>query len=159
MNRLQLCASVFSILGLSGCVVAPKRTYFPFGGAPPAFVAASAAARSPPFSAGVMVGNTLYVSGGIDADPATGRIGSNPEESAKFVLDGLQNSLARAGMTMDDLVWVQIFCTDLSYAPTFNAVYKTYFHGSMPARAFLGVDHLLGNAHFEVMGIAVGQSQ
>ena len=56
---------------------------------------------------------------------------------------------------MDDLVWVQVFCTDLSYFPTFNKVYATYFNGELPARAFLGVDHLLGNAHFEVMGIAV----
>lgn len=62
-------------------------------------------------------------------------------------------------MTMDDLVWVQVFCTDLTYFPIFNKVYATYFNGELPARAFLGVDHLLGNAHFEVMGIAVRKTK
>jgi 2-iminobutanoate/2-iminopropanoate deaminase len=60
---------------------------------------------------------------------------------------------------MDDLVWVQVFCTDLSNYQTFNAIYKTYFHGELPARAFLGVDHLLANAHFEVMGIAIKRAK
>ncbi len=58
-------------------------------------------------------------------------------------------------MTMDDLVWVQIFCSDLSYYGKFNDVYRTYFKGPLPARAFLGVDHLLQGAHFEMMGVAV----
>ena len=56
---------------------------------------------------------------------------------------------------MDDLVWVQVFCSDLANYQAFNTVYRTYFKGPMPARAFLGVDHLLGGARFEVMGIAV----
>ena len=40
----------------------------------------------------------------------------------------------------------------------FNEVYRTYFKGPLPARAFLGTANLLGNAHFEVMGIAVKQN-
>jgi len=56
---------------------------------------------------------------------------------------------------MDDLVWVQIFASDLADYATFNKVYRTYFTGPMPARAFLGAGSLLGGAHFEVMGIAV----
>ena len=64
-----------------------------------------------------------------------------------------------AGMTMDELVWVQVFCTDLSYFSKFNTVYRTYFTGELPARAFLGVDHLLGDAHFEIMGITVKRTK
>jgi 2-iminobutanoate/2-iminopropanoate deaminase len=60
-----------------------------------------------------------------------------------------------AGLTMDDLVWVQIFASDLSYYAAFNEVYRTYFKGPLPARAFLGAGSLLGGAHFEVMGVAV----
>ena len=59
------------------------------------------------------------------------------------------------GLTMDDLVWVQVFASDLSYYAAFNTVYRTYFKGPMPARAFLGAGSLLGAAHFEVMGVAV----
>ena len=53
--------------------------------------------------------------------------------------------------------WVQIFAADLKEYATFNQVYRTFFKGPLPARAFLGTASLLGNAHFEVMGIAVRQ--
>ena len=56
---------------------------------------------------------------------------------------------------MDDVASVQIFCTDLKLYETFNAVYKTYFHGDYPARAFIGAASLVRGARFEVMGIAV----
>ncbi len=63
-----------------------------------------------------------------------------------------------AGLTMDDLVSVQIFCSDVSFFESFNSVYRTYFHGEYPARAFLGSGKLLFDARFEVQGIAVRHS-
>ena len=59
------------------------------------------------------------------------------------------------GMTMDDLVWVQVLCPDLSLYDEFNSIYRTYFKDHFPARAFLDSGPLLRGAHFEVMGIAV----
>jgi 2-iminobutanoate/2-iminopropanoate deaminase len=56
-------------------------------------------------------------------------------------------------MTMDDLVFVQVYCTDVKLYDTFNAVYRTYFK-RFPARAFLGSGPLLGGARFEIQGIA-----
>jgi len=56
---------------------------------------------------------------------------------------------------MDDVVSVQVYCTDLKFYDTFNGVYKTYFHGDFPARAFIGVAKLLRSARFEVMVTAV----
>jgi len=58
-------------------------------------------------------------------------------------------------MAMDDLVSVQVFCTDFTLYDTFNGVYRPYFHEHFPARAFLGVASLIRGAHFEIMGIAV----
>ncbi len=58
-------------------------------------------------------------------------------------------------MTMDDLVYVEIFCTDLSLYSTFNKIYTASFHAPYPARDFIGVKDLLFGNHFEVMGIAV----
>ena len=58
-------------------------------------------------------------------------------------------------MTMDDLVSVQIFCSDVAHYDAFNAVYRTYFEGDFPARAFIGAGTLLFDARFEVQGIAV----
>ncbi len=58
-------------------------------------------------------------------------------------------------MTMDDLVSVQVFCSDLSNYAAFNQVYRTYFTKEYPARAFLGVAHVLFDARFEVQAVAV----
>jgi 2-iminobutanoate/2-iminopropanoate deaminase len=107
---------------------------------------------TPPFSAAVLAGNTLYVSGTTDGGTA---MGGGPAEAAKRVMDNVKRSVEAAGMTMDDLVWVQIFCSDLSAYGDFNDVYRTYFKGPMPARAFVGAGSLLGGARFEVMGVAV----
>jgi enamine deaminase RidA (YjgF/YER057c/UK114 family) len=57
------------------------------------------------------------------------------------------------------VVSIQVFCTDLKLFETFNGVYKTYFHGDYPARAFVGAATLLRGGRFEVTGIAVKKSQ
>jgi 2-iminobutanoate/2-iminopropanoate deaminase len=74
-------------------------------------------------------------------------------------MEGIKKTVEAAGFTMDDLVSVQIFCTDLNLYDAFNAVYKTYFHGEYPARAFIGADKLLRSARYEVMGIAIKKAQ
>ncbi len=112
-------------------------------------------AKALPFSDGVLVGNTLYVAGHIGLDPNTGQAPADAEQEAHLVMDGIKTTVEGAGMTMDDLVSVQIFCTDLKLYDTFNSVYKGYFHGNFPARAFIGTDKLLRNGHYEVLGIAV----
>jgi len=56
---------------------------------------------------------------------------------------------------MDDIVYVQIFCSDVAHYQAFNAVYRTYFTKEYPARAFIGSGTLLFDARFEVQGIAV----
>jgi 2-iminobutanoate/2-iminopropanoate deaminase len=109
-----------------------------------------------PFSDAVLVGDTLYLAGRIGmTNPQTGQPPANLEAEVRIVLDGMKTVLDQAGMTMDDLVTVQVFCSDVSLYDQFNAVYRTYFSGSPPARAFLGSGTLLAGAHFEVQGIAV----
>jgi 2-iminobutanoate/2-iminopropanoate deaminase len=109
-----------------------------------------------PFSSGVVVGNTLYIAGTTGVDPNTkGTV--TPTEEARLVMDRVKHVVEQAGMTMDDVVSVQVFCTDLRDYDAFNAVYKTYFHGHYPARAFIGVANLLFGARYEVNGIAVHQ--
>jgi len=100
-----------------------------------------------PFSGAVMVGNTMYLSGVL------GR-GDTAEEAARSALDSMRGTLAEAGMTMDDLVNVQVFAADLADYAAFNTVYRSYFTREFPARAFLGAGSLLANARFEVIGIA-----
>jgi 2-iminobutanoate/2-iminopropanoate deaminase len=107
-----------------------------------------------PFSEGVLVGNTMYLSGTIGLLPGP-KVPQTATEEAHLVLDNIKQNLAQAGMTMDDLVFVQVFCSDLSNYADFNKVYRTYFTKEYPARAFLGVAHVLFGARFEVQGIAV----
>ncbi len=107
-----------------------------------------------PYSGGVLVGNTLYLSGTIGLLPGN-KVPDTAAEEARLVLERVKGILADANMTMDDLVSVQVFCSDLSQYRAFNQVYATYFHGVYPARAFLGVAHVLFDARFEVQAIAV----
>jgi len=107
-------------------------------------------ANAAPFSGGVLVGNTLYLSGVLG-----GTATASGEEAARAALNSIQATLEAAGMTMDDLVQVQIFAADLADYAAFNTVYRTYFTQEFPARAFLGSGALLNNARFEVLGIAV----
>ena len=107
-----------------------------------------------PFSDAVLVGDTLYLSGRIGLDPKTGQAPADVDQEIRLLLDGIKAALAEAGMTMDDLVQVQVYCTDLSLFDRFNAAYRTYFKGELPARAFLGAAALLRGGRFEMMGIA-----
>ena len=109
-----------------------------------------------PFSDAVLVdGKTLYLSGRIGLIPGTTKVPDTPEEEAHLVMQEFQRILAMAGMTMQNLVSVQIFASDVSLWERFNAVYGTYFTGKLPARAFLGSGTLLFGARFELQGIAV----
>ena len=114
----------------------------------------AADASRPPYSGAVQIGHTLYLSGdtgvdGTETDPLTA------EEEARAVLDRIETRLKAAGFTMDDLVFVQVFCSDVAHYTAFNSVYRKYFKREFPARAFLGAGTLLFNARYEVQGIAV----
>jgi 2-iminobutanoate/2-iminopropanoate deaminase len=84
---------------------------------------------------------------------------ASAEDEARLVMDGIKQTVESAGLTMEDVVTVQVFCTDLKNYETFNNVYKTYFHGDYPARAFVGASNLLRGGRFEVLGIAVKRAQ
>jgi len=113
--------------------------------------------RSPQaaYSNAILVGDTLYISGNIGFDPKTQKPPDKIEDEIKNLLDSYKALLAQAGFTMDDLVYVQISCTDLSLYDKFNAAYKTYFTKDLPTRQFVGVASLLRGGHFEMQAIAV----
>jgi 2-iminobutanoate/2-iminopropanoate deaminase len=108
-----------------------------------------------PFSDAILVGDTLYISGRIGINPVSGLVPADVDEELRLLFDGFSAVLKEAGMTWDELVWVQIFSPDLTLWGRFNAEYVKYFHREFPARAFLGSAPLLLNGRFEMMGIAV----
>jgi 2-iminobutanoate/2-iminopropanoate deaminase len=107
-----------------------------------------------PFSGAVLVGDTLYLSGTLGLE-GNQQVPASAETEATNVLGNIQKTLGEAGMTMEDLVSVQVFCSDVSNYDVFNTVYRGFFKQEFPARAFLGSGKLLFGARFEVQGIAV----
>ena len=107
-----------------------------------------------PFSHAVLAGDFLFLAGTLGLDSATGKPPADAEQEARAMMDDFRKKLELAGLTMDDLVQVQVFCSDLALYDVFNKVYATYFKGSFPARAFIGSGPLLRGCHFEIIGIA-----
>jgi reactive intermediate/imine deaminase len=108
-----------------------------------------------PLSDAILVGNTLYLSGGGGIDVKTMKAPADPKDEAKLLMENVKAVLEEAGMTMNNLVSVTIYCSDLSLYATFNAVYQSYFTKDFPARAFIGSAPLLFGLHFELQGIAI----
>jgi 2-iminobutanoate/2-iminopropanoate deaminase len=113
----------------------------------------SAGEEGTPFSGAVMVDDTLYVSGALGI--VDGKVPEDPADETRAVLDSIKGTIEAAGMTMDDIVVVQIFCSDVSTYGVFNDVYRTYFTKQYPARAFIGSGPLLFGATYEIMVTAV----
>ncbi|MDQ3172024.1 MAG: RidA family protein [Acidobacteriota bacterium] len=143
-RRVLLALVLFAALGATASAQQARRHIEP----------RAAADTGAPFSGAVLVGDTLYLSGSIGID-ANQKVPDTAEAEATAVLTSIRTTLEKAGMTMDDLVYVQIFCTDVANYAAFNKVYRTFFTKEFPARAFIGSGPLLFGARFEVQGIAV----
>lgn len=108
-----------------------------------------------PYNHVIVAGETIYLAGTIGYDPDTGKVPDDPMAEAKFMLEGMRSKLKLAGAGMDDLVFVQVFCSDTSLYQEFNELYRSYFDRNYPVRAFVGSGPLLALARFEIYGIAV----
>src|SRR6201986_588051 len=91
-----------------------------------------------PFSGAVVVGNTAYLSGHIGFTPGTRTVPTDLDAEIHAMMASLRDTLTRTMLTMNDLVFVQVFCCDVSLFDQFNAIYTTYFQYPLPARAFIG---------------------
>ena len=106
-----------------------------------------------PYSPGISVGDYLYVSG----QGAKGPDGSMPDTFAGQVRQTLENVKAvveAAGLTMDHIVYMQVYLEDMQNFDQMNSVYAQYFQKAPPARATLGVAKLLG-IPVEINAVAV----
>lgn len=108
-----------------------------------------------PISDAVLVGDTLYLSGNGGIDLETMTVPEDPKDEARLLMENVKAVLALADMTLEDLVSVTIYCPDLSLFGQFNEVYRSYFDGDYPARAFVGSGELLFGMRFEIQAIAV----
>jgi 2-iminobutanoate/2-iminopropanoate deaminase len=95
-----------------------------------------------PFSPGILVDGTLYISGMIGQDLKTRQVPAEFEAEVKACFERIGIVLKAAGMTFDDAVSVSVYLTDMDLFQRMNAVYATYFKDPRPARTTVGVTKL-----------------
>ena len=109
-----------------------------------------------PYSQAVRRGDTVYLSGQIALDPDTGLlIEGDVEAQARRAFDNLRAVCEAAGGTLDDVVRLGLYLTDLDQFARVNAVMSEYFDAPFPARSTIGVASLPRGAQFEVDAIVV----
>lgn len=103
------------------------------------------------YSQAIKVGATVYLSGQIPLDPASGEMVSGPIEThIRRVFDNLQAVARAAGGDLRDVAKLNVFLTDLSNFPEVNRVMAEYFQEPYPARAAVGVAALPRGAQVEM---------
>ena len=109
-----------------------------------------------PYAQGLLVGDTLYVSGQIALDPETGeKIEGDVQDETAQALDNVGAVLRAADMDFAHVVQVTLFLRDMDDYAMANEVYARYFSGATPAREALEVGKLPRGACVEVSCIAV----
>lgn len=108
------------------------------------------------YSQAVKVGNTVYLSGQIPLDPATGQpVESGMEAQIHRVFDNLAAVAGAAGGSLADAVKLNVFLTDLGHFALVNQIMAEYFAEPYPARAAIGVAALPRGAQVEMDAVLV----
>ncbi len=103
------------------------------------------------YSQAVRAGDTVYISGQIPLDPATGTLVSGEiEVEIKRVFENLKAVAEAAGGTLANAVKLTVFLVDMAHFPKVNEVMATYFTAPYPARAAVGVAALPRGARVEI---------
>ena len=109
-----------------------------------------------PYSQATRAGNTVFLSGQIPLDPATGEVvAGDIEAQARRAFDNLAAVAAAAGGSLADVVRVGLYLTDLSQFGAVNAVMADYFEAPYPARSTIEVSALPKGVLFEVDAVLV----
>lgn len=109
-----------------------------------------------PYSQAVRAGDTVYFSGQIPLDPATGNIvDGDISAQARRSFDNLKAVAEAAGGSLGDIVRLGLYLTDLGQFAAVNAVMQEYFAAPFPARSTIEVSGLPKGALFEVDAVMV----
>lgn len=121
------------------------------------FISTSSAPKAiGPYSQAVRSGNTIYASGQIALDPATGNLVTGDfTAQARRVFDNLKAVLTEAGAEFNNVVKATVYLADLSNFQTLNTIYAEYMGDHKPARSTVGVAALPRGAMVEIDLVAV----
>lgn len=109
-----------------------------------------------PYSQAIAAGNTIYVSGQLPVDPATGAFaGSDITAQTRQSLTNLKSILDAAGAGMSDVVKVTVYLANMGDFAAMNEVYAEFFQAPYPARAAFQVARLPKDALVEIECVAV----
>lgn len=109
-----------------------------------------------PYSQAIEVNGTVYVSGQLPIDPATGQyVEGGIKELTAQSLTNIKHILEQTGMTMNNIVKTSVFLADINDFAEMNEVYATFFEAPFPARSAVAVKTLPKNSRIEIECIAV----
>lgn len=109
-----------------------------------------------PYSQAIEAGNTVYVSGQLPINPATGEFAEGGmAELTRQSLTNIKNILAEVELTMENVVKTSVFLADMADFAEMNAAYAEFFTGVAPVRSAVAVKTLPKNARVEIECIAV----
>lgn len=109
-----------------------------------------------PYSQAIQAGNTIYVSGQLPIDPATGAFaGEDIAAQTRQSLTNIKAILVQAGADMSNVVKTTVLLADMADFAAMNAVYAEFFTAPYPARAAFQAAALPKNAKVEIECIAV----
>ena len=108
-----------------------------------------------PYSQAIKSGTTVYVSGQLPIDPATGEFKEGCIRcKARQSLTNIKNILAAEGISMDNVVKVTVLLTNINDFSTVNEVYADFFSAPYPARSAFAVSALPKGSPIEIEAIA-----
>ena len=107
------------------------------------------------YSQAIDTGNTIYLSGQVPIDPNTMELVEGDEEQIRQVFKNIQAVCNAAGVSLDDIVKLNVYLSDLSVFAKVNEVMNELFSEPYPARAAIQVAKLPLDSLIEVEGIIV----
>ena len=108
-----------------------------------------------PFSPGIRAGDTLYLSGQVAQDPVTGTlIAGDVVAQTERIFRNIEATLQAAKLTLDHVIKVNVYLTDMKNYAAMNEVYVEFFGEAKPARTTVAVAFALPGIKVEIDAIA-----
>lgn len=108
-----------------------------------------------PYSQAILAGNTLYISGQLPVDPATGKVGETIEEQTRQCFKNIEAILTEAGFEKGDVVKSTVLLDDIANFGAMNGIYGEFYSEPYPARVAYQVAKLPLGVKVEIETIAV----